>query len=218
MKLSRKLMTLLMLSLVFLGACDKKKSKSSPARAARGAVAQPFQTQPPNNQQQPLYPNQGYNTGSEWVYLQSNDSYGFTEAIRGLVSASMDPQELGYVSSYGDVALIGYIDMNQQGTINQSNSRLRLEIWDDYARSGSASEIALQFDALSTYNYSGNQITLVFQDAFGEVTIYGQFSQSSDFYGTVSFRNKQSYTGNANYASGTIGSFQVPYCGFFRCQ
>lgn len=218
MNLSRKLMTLLMLSLVFLGACDKKKSKSSPARAARGVVSQPFQTQPPNNQQQPLYPGQGFNTGSEWVYLQSNDTYSFTEAIRGLVSASMDPQELGHVSNYGDVALIGYIDMNQQGTINPSNSRLRIEIWDDYARAGSASEIALQFNALSTYNYNGNQITLVFQDAFGEITVYGQFNNQSDFYGTVSYRNKQSYAGGTNYASGTIGSFQVPYCGFFRCQ
>ncbi len=216
MKLPRKLMMLLMLSLVFLGACEKKKSKSSPARAARGAVSQPFQTQPPNNQQ-PLNPGQGYNTGSEWVYLQSNDTYGFTEAIRGLVSASMDPQELGYVSNYGDVALIGYIDMDQQGTINQNNSRLRLEIWDDYARSGSASEIALQFNNLSTYNYNGSQMTLVFQDAFGQITITGQFTQS-DFYGTVSFRNSQSFTGSTSYASGTIGSFQVPYCGFFRCQ
>lgn len=216
MKLPRKMMILLMLGLVFLGACEKKKSKSSPARAARGAVAQPFQTQPPNNQQ-PLNPGQGYNTGSEWVYLQSNDTYGFTEAIRGLVSASMDPQELGYVSNYGDVALIGYIDMDQQGTINQNNSRLRIEIWDDYARSGSASEIALQFNNLSTYNYNGNQMTLVFQDAFGQITITGQFTQS-DFYGTVSFRNSQSFNGSTSYAAGTIGSFQVPYCGFFRCQ
>lgn len=216
MKLSRKLMTLLMLSLVFLGACDKKKNKSSPARAARGAVAQPFQPQPPNTQQ-PLYPGQGYKTGSEWVYLQSNDTYGFTEAIKGLVSASMDPQELGYVSNYGDVALIGYIDMDQQGTINQTNSRLRIEIWDDYARSGSASEIALQFNSLSTYSYNGNQMTLVFQDAYGQITVTGQFTQS-DFYGTVSFKNSQSFAGSASYASGTIGSFQVPYCGFFRCQ
>ncbi len=216
MKLPRKLIMLLMLSLVFLGACDKKKSKSSPARAARAPVAQPFQPQPPNTQQ-PLNPGQGYNTGSEWVYLQSNDTYGFTEAIKGLVSASMDPQELGYVSNYGDVALIGYIDMDQQGTINQNNSRLRLEIWDDFARSGSASEIALQFNNLSTYNYSGNQMTLVFQDAFGQIIVTGQFTQS-DFYGTVSFKNSQSFGGSTSYASGTIGSFQVPYCGFFRCQ
>jgi len=207
---------------MLMGGCDKKKSKTSPARAARGGGSAAYQTgqpQIPNNSgiQQPGFPNQGYNTGSEWVYLQSNDSYGFSESVRGLVSASMDPQELGYVSNYGDVALIGYIDMNQQWVVNQNNSRLRIEIWDDYARSGSASEIALQFNNLTSYNYNGNQLTLIFQDSFGQIIITGQLTQT-DFYGTVSYQNHQSFTGGANYASGVLGSFQVPYCGFFRCQ
>ncbi len=220
MKLSKKLLMLFMLSLiVVLGACEKKKNNTSPSRTVRGGADQPYQTQPvyPGTQQPSPGNNSGYNIGSEWVYLQSNDTYGFSEAIRGLVSASMDPVELGYVSPYGDVALIGYIDMNQQWAVNQANSRLRIEIWDDYARAGSSPEIAIQFNSLSSYNYNGNQITLVFQDSYGEIIISGQITQS-DFYGTVSFRNTQSFAGGAQHASGVIGYFQVPYCGFFRCQ
>ncbi len=223
MKLSKTYLIIPMIALLLLSACDQKKSKSSPARMARNPLAQPFiQGQQPvpgtNNPQQPVYPNtNGSSTGSEWVYLQSNDTYGFSNAVKGLVSATMDPQELGYVNNYGDVALIGFIDMNQQGVVNQSNSRLRLEIWDDYARSGSASEIAIQFNNLTSYNYNGNQITLVFQDQYGQITISGQLTQY-DFYGTVSFQNNQAFGGGSSFASGVLGNFQVPYCGFFRCQ
>lgn len=215
------ILVLIMLSgLMFLTACDKKKSgKSSPARVARGGTSQPYIVQGVNNQGAN---NQGFNnyngsTGSEWSYIRADDSYTFSQAVQGLVSASMDPQELGYVSNYGDVAIIGYIDMDQQGNINQENSRLRLEIWDDYARMGSASEIALAFNRLDSYNYNGNQINLVFDDGFGQIIVSGELNQY-DFYGTVSYQNAVSYDGTSSKAAGVLGTFQVPSCAFFRCQ
>ncbi len=209
-----KLLTLLMLSgLLFLTACDKKKSgRSSPSRVARGGTPQTYNVQNPNVQD----PNIA-NTGSELADVRSNDSYGFLQAVQGLVSASMDPQELGNVNSSGDVWIIGYIDMDQQGNINQANSVLRLEIWDDYARSGSASEIALAFNNLQSYSYNGNQINLVFEDNYGQIIVSGDYSQY-DFYGTVSYRNTVSYDGNSTPAAGVLGTFQVPVCSFFRCQ
>lgn len=221
---------LLLLGLLTLSACDKKKTnKSNPARDARlNGGMQPYNTTPngiTNPNSTTPYPNQQggtnnqiyNNIGSQWVFLQTTDYNSFIQSIKGLVSASMDPNGLGNLSNYGDVALIGYIDMNQQYSINTANSRFRLEIWDDYARSGSASEIALSFNSLANYQVNGSQITLYFQDSYGQVIISGQI-YGSDFYGTVSFRNSQSFDGSANYASGTLGSFQVPYCGFFRCQ
>ncbi len=229
MKKCIKMSWLLVLSALVLSACDKKQTgKSSPARVARndGGV-QPYTTQPTNpngtvnpnpNQQPNLNNGTGYNNiGSQWVYLQALDYNSFLISLKGLVSASMDPSGLGSISNYGDVALIGYIDMNQQYSINAANSRFRLEIWDDYAQSGSASAIALSFNSLSNYSVNGNQINLVFQDAYGQIFINGQLG-GGDFYGTVSFKNSKSFDGSTTMASGTLGTFKVPYCGFFRCQ
>lgn len=207
----------LLVGLLILASCDKKQSgKSSPARAVRSNGGTQPVTQPTNPQQPGSNNQNNSNVGSQWVYLQSSDSYSFLQSIKSLVSASMDPKDLGYVSNYGDVALIGYIDMVQQGSINVGNSRFRMEIWDDYARSGSASEIAFSFNTLSTYQINGGQITLVFQDSYGQIIITGQ-TNYYDFYGTVSFKNLKSFDGNQSNASGTLGTFQVPYCGFFRC-
>ena len=209
-----KIFIMLIIGLLALSGCDKKKTnKSTPARTARTVPPIPHQQGNPN--QQP--PNNGYNTGSQWVYLQSSDYNSFYQSLQGFVSASMNPQELGNVSNYGDVALIGYIDMDSQGNINTANSRLRIEIWDDYARSGSASEIAVAFNNLSSYSFNGNQLNLVFQDSYGQVVVSGQLT-NQDFYGTVSYYNNASYDGYSGGASGTLGNFQVPYCGFFRCQ
>lgn len=220
-----KLLTLLILSgLVFLSGCDTKKtSRSSPARVARGGNTQPYYLQGGYNNQGG-YNQGGYNQGgyngtstSQWAYLQANDASTFFRAVQGLVSASMNPQELGSVNNYGDVAIIGYIDMDQSGNINPNNSRLRLEIWDDYARSGQASEIALAFNSLTNSSYNGNQMNLIFQDNFGQIVISGQINQNN-FYGTVSFQNSVSFDGTSAPAAGVLGNFQVPACGFFRCQ
>lgn len=218
--MAKKYILLTIIGLLIFSACDKKKSgKSTPARTARtSGDSTPVNVPSSNNQQTGTNTQNNYNVGSQWVYLQSTDSYSFQQSLKALVSASMDPKDLGYVSNYGDVVLIGYIDMSmQQSTINASNSRFRLEIWDDYARSGNASEIALSFNSLSTYQVNGGQITLVFQDPYGQIIISGQ-TNYYDFYGTVSFKNLKSFDGSTNLPSGTLGTFQVPYCGFFRCQ
>lgn len=211
-----KLTVIVLISgLMVLTACDKKKSgRSSPARVARGGNVQPYNVQ--GQQQQGNGFNNTGGTGSQWTYLQPSDSYGFLSAAQGLVSASMDPQELGTVQN-GDVAMIGYIDMDQQGNINRSNSRFRLEIWDDYARNGSASAIALEFNSLASSSYNGNQINLVFEDSYGQIIVSGQYNQY-DFYGTVSYRNSVSFDGSSSPAAGVLGNFQVPACGFFRCN
>lgn len=230
MKNPIKMSLLLIINIIVLSACEKSQTgKSSPARVARGADAtqpysnQPNGTYPPNTQNPTQQPGGGstapgmYNIGSQWVFLQSTDYNSFLNSVKGLVSASMDPSGLGSLSNYGDVALIGYIDMNQQYSINSANCRFRMEIWDDYARSGSASAIAFSFNSLSNYSVNGNQINLVFQDAYGQLFITGQIG-SGEFYGTVSFKNYKSFDGSTNMASGTLGTFKVPYCGFFRCQ
>ena len=220
-----KLMTLLLLGgLIVLAACDTKKTaRSSPARVARGASAQNYIQGGYNNPgpyNQGGYNQGGYGNGgtssSQWSFIQSNNG-NFFQAVQGLVSASMNPQELGSVNNYGDVAIIGYIDMDQSGNVNQANSRLRIEIWDDYARSGQASEIALAFNGLSSSNYNGNQLNLIFMDNYGQIVVTGQLNQNT-FYGTVSYQNAVSFDGASSPASGVLGTFQVPACGFFRCN
>lgn len=213
-----KILNFLVLSLlgisIFLTGCDNKKSnKGSPSRVARGGTTQPFNAGGNNAWMN----NQSGVNGSQWSYIRINGTSDPRRPVQGLISASMDPSELGSISSYGDVAIIGYVDMDQNGNVNRTNSRLRIEIWDDFARSGSAAEIALAFNSLTNSSYNGNQITLVFEDQFGQIVIDGQFNQY-EFYGNVSYQNYQFYGGGSQPDAGVLGSFQVPICGFFRCQ
>lgn len=227
MKKIKLVSVLLLCGLVALSGCDSKKTaRSNAARVARGGTN--------SNYLQGGY-NQGGNTGpynqggtyqggqytgtstSQWAYIQSNDPNNFYQSVQGLISASMNPQELGHVNSSGDVAIIGYIDMDQAGNVNRNNTRLRIEIWDEYARSGSASEIALAFNSLANYSYNGNQISLIFQDNYGQVVVTGQINQNL-FSGSVSYQNSASFDGGSNPAAGVLGNFQVSACGFFRCQ
>lgn len=199
-------------------ACDNKKtSRGAPGRIARGGYSGGYNNAYPGGMtQNPNYGYQDYGaSGSQWAYIRGDNTQSFYGAIQGLVSASMNPSELGNVTAYGDVAIIGSIEMNRQGQINPNNSRLRIEIWDDYARMGQASEIALAFNAMSTYTYNGNQLIMHFNDQYGEVIISGQFNQS-EFIGTLSFQNSQHFDGTSRPASGVIGTFQVPTNGFFR--
>lgn len=222
MSISMRMTLCFFAGLLLLTGCDpaQKSPRSSPARVARGGPTTNVQNG--NNTGNPTGFNQGGNytsgnSSSQWAYIQGNDPNSFYRTVQGLVSASMNPEELGNVNSNSDVAIIGFIDMDQNGNVYPANSRLRIEIWDDYARSGSASEIALAFNSMASSNYSGNQIQFHFQDEFGRITVTGQVSQNN-FYGTVSYQNAKVFDGSSNYASGTLGTFQVPACGFFRCQ
>jgi hypothetical protein len=179
-------------------------------------MSQPFSVQGGNGGATG-FNNYNQSIGGEIATIRGDDSYQFFRDIQGLVSASMDPQELGNVMPYGDVVIMGFIDMDRNGTINTENSRLRLEIWDDYARNGSASEIALSFNRMKSYNPNGNQITMVFGDDFGDIIVSGEYTQY-DFYGYVTYRNTKSFDGSSSYAEGNVGSFQVSVCGLFRCQ
>jgi hypothetical protein len=214
MKNINLLLVFILSGLVFLNACDNKKSgRSAPGRAARGGNTVPFNNQSgiPNSQ------NPSGTSTSQWAYVLSNDANQFFQSVRGLVSASMDPQELGNVNNNGDVAIIGFVDMNQAGSINAANTRLRLEIWDDYAQSGQASEIAIAYNSLASSTVNGSHVELVFDDNnYGRILISGDYDQAT-FYGSVSFQNHKSFDGVTAPAAGVLGNFQVPVCGFFYC-
>lgn len=154
--------------------------------------------------------------GSQWSVIQ-NSNGSLQQAVAGLISASMDPSELGTVNN-GDVRITGYIDRDRTGSVNYANSWMVIEIIDSYARQGNVDPIQIEIVGLSNAVSNGNNVELSFSDAYGMITIRGQTDQNS-FYGQqISYRNTESFNREAQPASGILGEFQVSLCGLFRCQ
>lgn len=155
-------------------------------------------------------------SGSQWSMIQTSNGSLFS-AVQGLISASMDPRELGEISNSGDVGIIGYVERDAAGNVNYQNSRMAIKIWDSYAYDG-ADPIEIQISRLESASGNGsNGMTLIFADAYGEIIISGQVDQTN-FYGQVSYRNSQYFDDSQNPRSGTLGSFRTPICNFFSCR
>ena len=155
-----------------------------------------------------------------------------TDSARRLVSATMNPEDLGEVS--GDVnstttgiRFVGTIRTNapfRPGTALQvaPGSEIRIDIWDSYAADGAAPAYPITFVA----GQNGAQISgsftsgvnLMFRDQHGTIEFRGSVDGSNMYSGTVLFQNLKNYDGSTGGAAETLGQFRVPACGFFVCQ
>lgn len=215
MKLSKVVISVLMLSMLGLTACGKKSSgsKVSDGRAVRTNTVG-GSTIISNN-------------GQTSAYLTSQNSGQFQELMKTLVSPTLDPQYLGTVDAYSGVRIGGKIQLAQAGGIYQ-NSSFGLEIHDSYVgQSYDGQTIQPYFINLSNAqgNWSGTsangQINATFQDQYGTLKVTGSWN-SSYFTGTVSFRNStntQSTTYSSQCSQGEcqLGQIQAPVCSIFNC-
>lgn len=165
-------------------------------------------------------------TATAYVTTDASNATAFQGAIKSLVSGQMDPQYVGYVSATDGVMIRAYVEVDAQGRVVPQNSRLSLEIRDEFTNQTDSSgtkipPITMTIPATSGYAYNG-QVQLVFQDSVGRIEIYGSFAGQSGgglMNGQVWFANNKKWDGSTTATTLTgLGNFQMQTCGFFRCQ
>lgn len=202
----RNLLKVVFLSAVIvLTGCGKKDNKSSIRKARdRGNTTQFQET-----------PNQtGGPSQTTWGIITGND---LQNQIKGFVSASSDPNSVGYVSGSSNdttgVRFIGKVNTDDSGQV--TSGAVDIVIFDSYYTEQNQDPIVISMNLIhGQINSQGGQI--VFGDDFGNVTFHGSWTNGY-FEGSVAYQNSQSYSGNQPY-SGTLGQFQVKECGFFTCN
>lgn len=213
-KLFNYKLLLLLVSCVGLWACDPKPNDSTPVQQARGVR----DVVPANG----LTPNgvngNNYSNGiGSWGQIFSNYDNEFNNAVRALVSSTMDPSKLGHVDPRNGVFFQGYIQANTDGTISTSGSKLRIEIWDAFAQSGQYAQIPISFSSVRSGQVNGGQITLTFEDQYGSIVFQG-VKNGNALTGQVIFNNYTYFDGSSQSRQGTLGDFSIPYCYLVTCN
>ncbi len=153
--------------------------------------------------------------------VTANDAAKFQSVAQLLASAGVDPESIGSISNRDGVVLRGAVGIDKgNGQIITSNSVIEIDINDSNVGKKDVDgheipPIKIVLQGVSGGVQSGNKVQLVFGDNLGTVTLTGHYDQTN-FTGTLSFVNK-SNTINGQH-EGTLGDFQVPVCGFFRCN
>ncbi|PIS11538.1 MAG: hypothetical protein COT73_03485 [Bdellovibrio sp. CG10_big_fil_rev_8_21_14_0_10_47_8] len=203
MKLSRMQMLIPVLAIAMtMSACGRKNDDSATsvtaARGARSGDASGLTGMSTQN----------YTQGQAFVV--SNDP-NFSEIVKVLASATVNPQEIGVTDNQRGVVLAGVVRYNPNtGTLVPTNSMLILEITDSNV-SGDIPPILIKVPA-TQLQANGNNVQLTFADSYGSIRIVGAVSGNT-FSGSVSFQNNQA--GYMGQTSGTLGTFNIPFNSFF---
>lgn len=206
MKLHQSYKVALLVAFLGLAACGKTSDNRSASRGTTGMLAE-------------TCADGSKATGA--VY--DTAGYGFRENFIALLSATMNPNDIGEISGVRGAST--GVDMRLRigrtaggGSVTVANTKLNLIIYDSYV--GQASTInpgqAIQPLTISmnasNVASNGNELVITFGDQYGTITAHLQ-GTNPNFTGTLEFANYQSATGGSP-ASGQLGSFVVPSCGF----
>ena len=113
-------------------------------------------------------------------------------------------------------------ESQSQSLAPSANSYLEIHLVDHLGKTV-IKPIKMSIDELSS-SINGNNISLLFKDSKGEVTLEGNISKSlkiNDWTisGKATFINYVSYTGNSRQKyGGFLGYFEIPACSFLDCD
>ncbi|MCS6839132.1 MAG: hypothetical protein NZ480_09880, partial [Bdellovibrionaceae bacterium] len=138
----------------------------------------------------------------------------FNHAIRSLLSATLDSNDIGQVNPFDGVRLMGYIEFDDRGQLISGRSFIRIEVHDSFVgqvQDGHRIEpIVIQVPVTAARFVSGYQFEVRAEDQHGWILLQG-IDQYGRFVGQLSFRNT-----NGRWGEGL--SFEIETCGFFRCH
>ncbi len=156
--------------------------------------------------------------------LYSNGN--FEARVKGLLSATIDPSEVGQISSSPNdqtgVRFQGTIKVESNGTVNLQQTKILIKVYDSFvlqsAQDGSNQyqPIPIEFTsaAAGQFNIQTGSGYVIFRDQYGEVRFDGNLS--GDYLsGQVSFANSTNVTGGSA-AQGVLGQFYVARCGIIK--
>lgn len=161
------------------------------------------------------------------IYDQGSSFNGsFESRVKGLLSATIDPSEVGQISSAPNdstgVRFQGQIKLDSNGNVDLAQTKMVIKVYDSYVVQ-SATDGSNQYQAIpiefaqaagGQFNMQTGSGYVVFRDQYGEIRFDGNLS--GDYLsGQVSFANTTNVTGGAA-ASGVLGQFYVARCGIIK--
>ena len=197
-----------------LSACGKKKNDD------QAAVSAARETRANTNTDGVLPSGNAYQPGSEvTVEMEDSQAAVFNQNIKVLVSATMNPEDVGNVDNRNGVKLRGEIGLNcgagANGSLKAADSKIQLTITDDKRDSeGNLYQPIVIKVVGSSGSINNGNVNLVFADDYGSITLTGYISGST-YTGNVNFQNTKAYNGRS---SGTLGRFVIPSNNIFICK
>ena len=211
-----KKLTLLLITLFVAVGCTPKKSSVKANVATISGVT--VGTQCTNF-------NSNSNIGT--IYDQAG-SFDFENRVKGLLSATTNPAEIGNISpnqadTSTGVRFTGRVKLDANGNVVGAQSKITITVYDSVLLyDPTAKPIVIDLDPAAG---KGVQITGQFEtssgngfisirDNFGEIRFQGMID-AQRFSGTVSFANSVNVMGGQP-ASGNLGQFYIQRCSFFQ--
>lgn len=163
------------------------------------------------------------NIGAIYDAGQSGAAGTFEDRVKALLSATIDPSEVGTISSAATdptgLRFSGIIKLDSNGAVVASASSMLIKVYDSYTLSGQ-DPIPLEFSTnkgaqiTGQFNISTGDGSVSFTDKYGVIRFEGRVDAQS-FSGVVKFQNSASVSGGSA-ASGTLGQFYVARCGIIQ--
>lgn len=234
----------LILMTAMIQGCAKKQDNSTSVKSSRKAGS-PYSYAQSTSGKAPTVGTLDQYTGRSWQAMTPANitTQNFNNSVQMFVSASMNPQDLGTVSSTSNAAtgirFLGALSTTSpisttgyNYTQITQNSFFYLGIFDSYAgmydQNGQmVPEYGDYYPGDAIWGYvSGTYVELHFNKAnafdnsgsYREIIIRGDIIGTT-FRGYLSFNNNQYWDGAApGAAASDVWTFSVPTCAFFYCQ
>ncbi len=151
----------------------------------------------------------------------------FNDAAKGLMSATLPPNQIGEISSFAGTASGVRIQGGVRASfingaisnVDLNSAQIRVAIWD--TKAGTQDGDGKIIPEYPIYMVGargaagGNQVNLTFTDAYGTITIGGVINGGL-YQGTISYQN---FVHLSQYPqSSLLGCFTINVCDFFVCQ
>lgn len=210
-----KKITMILVATFSLVACSKKSEDRS-ARQTGAAVGVTGNSPTCSTAQQAV----------GRVYDASNSVSSFEQRVKGLLSATVDPQFFGTISGNGNdaqngVTIEGRLRYDGSGNILLDQTNLKLTIYDSFVgqKDSSGNIIAaypIQFNTATggSVNLQTKTFTIQFRDNYGEVVLTGNINAST-VTGTITYQNFVSFNGTQP-SGGALGAFSIATCGWIN--
>jgi hypothetical protein len=192
----------------FVG-CKKKSDDGAAVSAGRDTRVSPNSGLPVG---------QGGIAGGQSAYIIVNPDQGpaLQQAVRIFVSPMMDGNAVGDVDIRTGVEVKGNVGVSGSGVVS-ADSVIGVIIHDSYVGEKDGVQILPITVGVSNAagTAQGNSANITFSDSYGTITLKGIYD-AQNFKGTIEFQNNQgTYNG---FKAGTLGTFNIPTCAFFRCM
>lgn len=211
----------MLITLTLLASCSPKKSgvkANIGATATISGVATGIQCVSNNNS----------TSKTGYIYDNSANSYNFENQVKGLLSATINPSEVGTISAQAQgtgVGFSGSVKLDSAGNVVGAQSKVIITIHDSiwYMNQIPDNLIELKFDQIMAANgatISGQFNTqtgdgfLSLKDKYGEVRFDGKID-AQKFSGIVKFQNSTTVIGGSP-VSGTLGQFEIQRCAILQ--